>query len=224
MLYVDLHNHTKFSYDGSNTPEEIIENAIRNSIDVIGITDHQFTIGDNLPLYFEYIQHCKIKYKDKIKVLCGLEIGTRPTPPESLPLATQQFDYVLFECLDDPRAADLYEILEWRRLFKCKVGLAHTDIFKLGEMYNLDMIKIMREYNIFWELNTSGNYPYYYDFLTNDKKRKIIQYSGIPVSVGSDTHYIGEYRKKQIRRANELLNELGISTLYSSYHQDINYK
>lgn len=44
MYTVDLHNHTKFSYDGSNTPEEIIENAIRHGVDVIGITDHQFSI------------------------------------------------------------------------------------------------------------------------------------------------------------------------------------
>ena len=132
MYTVDLHNHTKFSYDGSNTPEEIIENAIRHGVDVIGITDHQFSIGENLPIYYEYIQHCKIKYADKIKVLCGLEIGTRPTPPESLPRATENFDYVLFECLDDTRAIDFYEFLEWRKLFKCKAGLAHTDIFKLG--------------------------------------------------------------------------------------------
>ena len=109
MYTVDLHNHTKFSYDGSNTPEEIIENAIRHGVDVIGITDHQFSIGENLPIYYEYIQHCKIKYADKIKVLCGLEIGTRPTPPESLPRATENFDYVLFECLDDTRAIDFYE-------------------------------------------------------------------------------------------------------------------
>ena len=102
MYTVDLHNHTKFSYDGSNTPEEIIENAIRHGVDVIGITDHQFSIGENLPIYYEYIQHCKIKYADKIKE------------------------------------------------------------------------------------------------------------SGIPVSVGSDTHYIAEYRKKQIRRANELLQKLNI--------------
>ena len=65
MYTVDLHNHTKFSYDGSNTPEEIIENAIRHGVDVIGITDHQFSIGENLPIYYEYIQHCKIKYADK---------------------------------------------------------------------------------------------------------------------------------------------------------------
>lgn len=210
MYAVDLHNHTKFSYDGSNTPEEIIENAIKCGINVIGITDHQFTIGENLFAYYEYIQRCKIKYADKIKVLCGLEIGTRPAPPEALPVWSGRFDYVLFECLDDPRAMDFYEFLEWRRLFKCKAGLAHTDIFKLGEMYGLDIIKIMRDNDIFWELNTSGNYIYYYDFLTNEKKQRIIKNSDIPVSVGSDTHDVSQYRKKQVRRANELLQKLNI--------------
>lgn len=210
MYTVDLHNHTVFSYDGSNTPEEIIENAINCGVDVIGITDHQFSIGENLPTYYRYIRHCQLKYADKIRVLCGLEIGTRPAPPESLPRATEMFDYVLFESLDDERAMDFYEFLEWRRLFKCKVGLAHTDIFKLGERYGMDIIEVMRDNDIFWELNTSGNYIYYYDFLTNDKKQRIIKESGIPVSVGSDTHAVNEYRKKQVRRANELLQKLGI--------------
>lgn len=210
MYTVDLHNHTVFSYDGSNTPEEIIENAINSGIDVIGITDHQFSIGTGLPEYYEYIQHCRIKYAGRIKVLCGLEIGTRPSPPEALPRACENFDYVLFESLDDERAMDFYEFLEWRRQFKCRAGLAHTDIFKLSDMYGLDIIKVMRDNDIFWELNTSGNYMYYYDFLTNREKQRIIKESGIPVSVGSDTHYIAEYRKKQIRRANELLHELNI--------------
>ncbi len=210
MYTVDLHNHTVFSYDGSNTPEEIIENAINCGVDVIGITDHQFSIGENLPTYYRYIRHCQLKYADKIRVLCGLEIGTRPAPPESLPRATEMFDYVLFESLNDERAMDFYEFLEWRRLFKCKVGLAHTDIFRLGERYGMDILKVMRDNDIFWELNTSGNYIYYYDFLTNDKKQRIIKESGIPVSVGSDTHAVNEYRKKQVRRANELLQKLGI--------------
>ncbi len=61
-----------------------------------------------------------------------------------------------------------------------KAGLAHTDIFKLGERYGLDIIKILRDNDIFWELNTSGNYIYYYDFLTNEKKQQIIKESGIP--------------------------------------------
>ena len=155
---------------------------------------------------------------EKIRVLVGLNvdkytvdiIDQANAEQPTIKQATEQFDYVLFECLDDPRAMDLYEFLEWRRQFKCKAGLAHTDIFKLGEMYGLDIIKLMRDNDIFWELNTSGNYMYYYDFLTNEKKQQIIKESGIPVSVGSDTHYITEYRKKQIRRANELLQRLSI--------------
>lgn len=210
MYVVDLHNHTKFSYDGSDTPEEIIENAIRCGVDVIGITDHQFTIGDNLPMYFEYLQHCKIKYAGKIKVLCGLEIGTRPAPPEALPRATEMFDYVLFESLDSRQAMDLYEFLEWQKQFTCRKGLAHTDIFHLGERYELDIIKILRDNNIFWELNTSGNYIYYYDFLTNEKKQQIIKNSGIAVSIGSDTHSVTEYRRDAVRRANALLQKLQI--------------
>lgn len=211
MYTVDLHNHTIFSYDGSNTPEEIIENAIKHGIDVIGITDHQFSIGEeNLPIYYNHIRHCRLKYAGRIRVLCGLEIGTRPKPTENLPRAVEAFDYVLFESLDDERAMDLYEFLEWRRQFKCKAGLAHTDIFKLGERYGVDIIKTLRDNNIFWELNTSGNYDYYYDFLTNREKQRIIKESGIPVSVGSDTHYICEYRPKQIKKANILLRNLGV--------------
>ncbi len=209
MYTVDLHNHTIFSYDGSNTPDEIIENAINHGIDVIGITDHQFSIGLRLPDYFEYIQHCKVKYHDKIRVLCGLEIGTRPKPDDLLASDASCLDYVLFESLDHPRGMDFFEFLEWRRLFSCPVGLAHTDIFALSERYGLDILRILKEYDIFWELNVSGNYSYYYDFLTNAKKREAVRASGITVSVGSDTHWVEEYRYKRIREANELLRELG---------------
>lgn len=209
MYTVDLHNHTVFSYDGSNTPEEIIENAISRGIDVIGITDHQFSIGDRLNEYFQYIQHCKIKYRDKIRVLCGLEIGTRPAPQDLNASAVSRFDYVLFESLDDPRAMDFFEFLEWQKLITCKKGLAHADIFALSERYGLDILKVLKENDIFWELNVSGNYIYYYDFLTNEKKQQAVRESGITVSVGSDTHWIEEYRFKQLRRANELVARLG---------------
>lgn len=209
MYTVDLHNHTVFSYDGSNTPDEIIENAIAHSIDVIGITDHQFSIGDKLSEYFEYIQHCKIKYGGKIRVLCGLEIGTRPKPQDLSAAAVSQFDYVLFESLDDPRAMDFFEFLEWQKMFKCKKGLAHTDIFALSKRYGLNLLDELKKNDIFWELNTSGNYNYYYDFLTNEKKQKAVKDSGITMSVGSDTHWVEEYRFRQIRQANELVARLG---------------
>ncbi len=206
---IDLHNHTKYSYDGSNTPEEIIENAIAHSVDVIGICDHQFSIGADLSKYYSHLLDCKEKYRDKITVLLGLEIGTRPYPLDLDPRDTSRFDYVLFESLDDTRALDLFEFLEIRKNFTTKCGLAHCDIFALGERYNVDMLSIMRKYNLFWEFNVSGNYSYYYDFLTNDKKRKAVKDSRIEISIGSDTHWVEEYRYKQLRRANELIKELG---------------
>lgn len=211
MQLIDLHNHTYYSYDGKNSPEQIIENAIEHGVEVIGITDHQFTIQRNLYEYISHIEYCKQKYSGRIQVLTGLEIGTRPAPNDLLASDCAMLDYVLFESLDDSmgRAMDLYEFLEWSRLFTCHKGLAHTDIFSLGERYDLNIIKTMRQYGIFWEINTSGNYSYYYDFITNGKKRDLIQKSGIALTVGSDTHDISEYRFNALKRANELREQLG---------------
>lgn len=214
-MIMDLHNHTNFSYDGKNTPEEIIENAIKHGIDVIGITDHQFSLGSNVSEYIKKIGECKEKYSKHIKVLAGLEIGTRPKPDDLLTYDIKNIDYVLFESLDDYRAMDFFEFVSWRHRFDCPVGLAHCDIFNMGTRYGLDMVEVLRAENMFWEINTSGNYSYYYDFLTNQSKRDRIRESGIGVSIGSDTHSISEYRPKQLKAANKLACELGLCLPFS---------
>ena len=206
MFTEDLHNHTTYSYDGSNSPEEIIENAIAHSVDVIGITDHQFSIGGNLNKYFEHINICKARYADKIKVLCGLEIGTRPAP-QDFPASNADFlDYVIFESLDSATALDLYEFLEWTRLFRCPRGLAHTDIFALEKRYGVDILRVLKDYDLFWEINTSGNYNYYYDFLTNKEKQERVSDSGIVLSVGSDTHWVGDFNLKKLECTHRLID------------------
>lgn len=215
MNIVDLHNHTTYSYDGSNTPEEIIENAIANEIDIVGITDHQFSVLDRLSEYIDHINRCKKHYEKHIKVLCGLEIGTRPVPYDLLADTSKSLDYCLFESLDSSRGEDIFEFFEWRRLFKCRVGLAHTDIFKVSERYGVDMLKELKERDIFWELNTSGNYSYYYDFITNPLKREQVSMSGIRISVGSDTHWIREYDVQKVRRANKMVFNLGNSVVFA---------
>lgn len=214
-MMMDLHNHTLWSYDGSNTPEQIIENAISCGFDVIGITDHQFTIENRLDEYIDNISECKEKYKNKITVLAGLEIGMTPPPEGLFASDTKGLDYVLFERLDKNNSMDFYEFLTLRHMYKCPVGLAHCDIFKMSERYGTDIPKILKDEDIFWELNTSGNYDYYYDFLTSDKKREAVRRSGIGVSVGSDTHALFEFRKEQIIRANELVKDLGLPLPFS---------
>ncbi len=205
----DLHNHTVYSYDGRNTPEEIIKNALANGIERVGISDHQFSLGNGFLAYATEITALKKKYSGKIEVLLGLEIGTRPAPNDFIMSHSNMLDYCLFESLDSPVAMDLYEFMEWVRLFRCPVGLAHTDIFALGKRYGVDMVKLMKEHGIFWEINTSGNYSYYYDFLTNPEKRALVAESGITLSVGSDTHWVGDYDARKLVAANELIERLG---------------
>lgn len=66
MKKVDLHIHTLFSDDGELTPEEIIDRAVAEGMDVIAITDHNSVKG---------IQRALDYGKDKaICVLPGIEI------------------------------------------------------------------------------------------------------------------------------------------------------
>lgn len=214
MSFHDLHNHTRFSYDGSNTPEEIIENALANGISTVGITDHQFSIGSRLNEYINKINECKEVYRGKIEVLCGLEIGTRPKPDDFLVSYSEKLDYCLFESIDSLSAMDFYEFLEWTRMFRCPLGLAHTDIFELEKRYGVDIFGTLKEYKLFWEINTSGNYNYYYDFITNKEKRRRVKESGIVLSVGSDTHWTGDYCINKLKSVHALIEKMGNGKIY----------
>ena len=73
----DLHMHTTWS-DGENTPEEMIEEAIRLGLETVGISDHSSgdPCGMTLEQSVEYraeMTCLKQKYAGKIRVLCGLE-------------------------------------------------------------------------------------------------------------------------------------------------------
>lgn len=208
MKIIDLHNHTKFSYDGQNTAREVIENAAAKGVDVIGITDHQFSIGAKIGEYIREINALKSEFSDRITVLCGLEIGTRPSPGDFPPQISGMLDFCLFESIDSKKGMDIYEFLEWKRLFLCPVGLAHTDIFELSERYKTDILKVLKREKIFWEINFSGNYDYYFDFITNKQKQEAVANSKIAVSIGSDTHWIGDFDKKRLIQTNELARRL----------------
>ncbi|MBF0207505.1 MAG: histidinol-phosphatase [Oligoflexia bacterium] len=79
----DLHNHTIFS-DGKSTAEEVIQAAIAHNLEIVGISDHAplpFTgikwciAQERLSAYIKELIGLKNKYRDKIKVLVGMEIA-----------------------------------------------------------------------------------------------------------------------------------------------------
>lgn len=208
MKIIDLHNHTNFSYDGISGINLLVENAIQNGVDVFGITDHEFSIGNRIEEYIKAVNDAKQRYKGKITLLLGLEIGTRPYPEKFNPEITRKLDYCLFESLDDPRAMDFNDFLMLRKSFYCKQGLAHTDIFRLSKRYGIDVLSILKRENIFWEINFSGNYNYYFDLISNREKQDAVKRSGIALSVGSDTHWVGDFDKKRLVQTNEFVRDL----------------
>ena len=67
----DLHMHTVFS-DGKNTPEEMVEEAIRLGLDTVGISDHSHLdpCGMTLEAGAEYraeLARLKKKYSDVLQ-------------------------------------------------------------------------------------------------------------------------------------------------------------
>ena len=89
-----MHSHSYYSFCGGDKPEEIVEAAIAGGIELFGITDHSYGIGNGrknvfnaskeevaddyertLLRYYDHINLVKEKYADRIRILCGIEIG-----------------------------------------------------------------------------------------------------------------------------------------------------
>ena len=96
MTPSNYHTHTTFC-DGRDTPEELILEAIRLGCPEIGFSGHSFTPFDpsycmsleNTERYREEVRRLGEKYKNRIKVLCGIEQDFFSDMP------TDRFDYVI---------------------------------------------------------------------------------------------------------------------------------
>lgn len=109
MLLCDSHTHSSCSFDAENTVEQMCITAIEKGLYSLAITDHceVWAIDDvdpefgdfkeKIPSSFEQCEACKQKYKSKIKLLSGIELGE---PLHDLMLSKKalsfgEFDFVL---------------------------------------------------------------------------------------------------------------------------------
>lgn len=77
---MNFHTHSCFC-DGKNTPEEMVQEAIRKGFTVLGFSGHSHTPFDprfcmteeNTLRYRDEILRLKEVYRDRIRILCGLE-------------------------------------------------------------------------------------------------------------------------------------------------------
>ena len=178
----DLHSHTYYSMDATDSPERTVEAAIAGGIELFGICDHNsgvaFLRGDariaprafvsdtiakrEIARYFDHISLVREKYAGRIKILRGIEIATHRNKPKTALQAgadVSMFDYCMIENLDDPTSITNGDIFAFRdRCATESVGIAHTDMFKFIKKNSYDAydyFRRMRDEGIFWELNVN---------------------------------------------------------------------
>ncbi|MBO4324307.1 MAG: histidinol-phosphatase HisJ family protein [Lachnospiraceae bacterium] len=92
MITADFHTHTSFSTDSKSSPESMIESAIARGLKTYCITDHmdyffpehndkgftEFVFDPDL--YFETLTALRSKYRGKIDLRIGIELGLRDEP------------------------------------------------------------------------------------------------------------------------------------------------
>ncbi|MCI7768069.1 MAG: histidinol-phosphatase HisJ family protein [Oscillospiraceae bacterium] len=103
-MYADCHLHTRFSGDSDTPPTEQIEKAISLGMKRICITDHDdhdvvSDIDFNLdfPVYFKELSELREKYKDRIEISIGVEMGLQSHISGYLEELSEKypFDYII---------------------------------------------------------------------------------------------------------------------------------
>lgn len=105
MLYADYHLHTCFSPDSDTPVEDMIKAAIDRKLETICFTDHMdkdvFVENQEFVMdterYLRKIRELSEKYKGKIEVLTGVELGLQPHLADFFHEYTRayEFDFVL---------------------------------------------------------------------------------------------------------------------------------
>ena len=110
MKLCDMHTHSDNSFDAKSAVDELCQAAIKSGLYALAVTDHceaeYINLGENcefgsfdrqIPLSVCDINSAKEKYKDKLLVIRGLELGEPMHDPEQTAhaLAYADFDFIL---------------------------------------------------------------------------------------------------------------------------------
>lgn len=139
MKLCDMHMHSSNSFDAENSVNEMCESAIKSGLYAIAITDHceapVIKYGENceygnfdrfIPKSISETLSAKQKYADKIKILCGIELGEPMHDMECTKraLAYGASDFTLASVHNLKDMEDFYYI-DWTKV----------DIYKILKLY-----------------------------------------------------------------------------------------
>lgn len=212
----DLHSHTFYSDCGRDSVEDLVETAIQNGVTLLGITDHNYGIGERKEQYLYDIRAFAKQYEPKITILCGIEIATLPQLFDIHDTGViHDYDYCLIEHITDKDSIAGGNLIEFCKSLGIACGIAHTDLFAYCDMYGYDYAEFfakLAEHNIFWEMNVSYDsihkyreHEYVNDFMDDIGKQKLVKDAGLYISVGFDSHRCEDYDASKIHQVHEFL-------------------
>jgi histidinol-phosphatase (PHP family) len=223
MITADYHVHSHFSSDSQAAMEDMVEKAIELGLTKICFTDHMdydFPEKYGLPFvfnpddYFTELASIADRYKNKIKVLNGIELGLQPYLADRYKELTDKYDFdFLIGSSHLVNKADPYQAEYWE-------GLTEEDgILKYFQSI-IDNVKAIDGFMVYGHLdyvvryapNKNANYSYqkYADII--DEMLKAILYAGKGIEINTAGYKYGlGYAHPQtdvIKRYKELGGEL----------------
>ncbi len=132
----DCHNHTKFCNHAKGKMEEYVFKAIKKGIKSFCFLEHLesginlskrlWMNEEDIPIYFNICNNLKEKFKEKIEIKCGVELGFNPFAVSELMKKIEEYPF-------DPIGLSLHykyipQLKRWINLVSVKNF--DTDIFK----------------------------------------------------------------------------------------------
>lgn len=164
MFLADYHIHTNFSIDSEAPMEEMIKSAINRGMKEIAITDHADFDTKYYPVpdyteYIPYFNNLKEKYKDKIQMQLGVEIGLENKWADRINEFANKFDFdFIIGSSHATTTLDLY--FDQKEYFKDKTKKeAYTTYFE--EI--LKNIEACPRFNVYGHIDFISRYGMYDD-------------------------------------------------------------
>ncbi len=216
----DLHSHTRYSACGRDEPALVAEAAARGGIELLGISDHNYGIGDRKRQYLAELDALRARCAGRLRILRGIEIATLPEhflkPGEDL----SAFDFCLVEHLDSPASMVGRGICEFADALGIPTGIAHTDLFGWMAAMGAEPEEFLRRlaaHGVFWEMNVNYDsihgyreHAYVKVFMESQAQQRMVREAGLRVSVGFDGHRVEDYLPGRVADMNRFLEEARI--------------
>ena len=193
-MKADVHMHTAFSHDSETAPEDMVRAAIAKGLEVICFTDHYdkdyMGWGDESIFdpeeYFKILLPLQEKYKKKIDIRIGVELGMQPHLGEHFAEFTRKypFDFVIGSVHavegTDPAMGELFQ------------GRSDEEVYRLTFEVMLEDIRCIKDFDVLGHVDyvvrygkeREGKYSYrkYADILDEILKTLVEQGKGLELN------------------------------------------